>query len=138
MTPPSWPIGRSSDRHGHSIIAVGAAGLVGVWAPAAITAHTMAGLAVMTLLTGAAVFGVGSALIATIVRIAAPAAPRLAGALATTALDIGAVLGPVVAVVAVDRAKPRSRRCGARPVRRCSPRRSCCRTGRGAARWGTT
>ncbi|MEU4809321.1 hypothetical protein AB0H20_08960 [Nocardia fluminea] len=59
----------------------------------------------MTLLTGAAAFGGGSALIATIVRIAAPAAPRLAGALATTALDIGAVLGPVVAVVAVDRAK---------------------------------
>ncbi|MFI6569264.1 hypothetical protein [Nocardia fluminea] len=76
-----------------------------MWAPAAMTAHTMAGLAVMTLLTGAAVFGGGSALIATIVRIAAPAAPRLAGALATTALDIGAVLGPIVAGVAVDRAK---------------------------------
>ncbi|MEV6657668.1 Cmx/CmrA family chloramphenicol efflux MFS transporter [Nocardia fluminea] len=97
--------GRYSDRHGRSIITVGAAGLVGVWALAAMTAHTVAGLAVMTLLTGAAAFGVGSALIATIVRTAAPAAPRLAGALATTALNIGAVLGPIVAGVAVDRAK---------------------------------
>ncbi|MEU4646668.1 Cmx/CmrA family chloramphenicol efflux MFS transporter [Nocardia fluminea] len=97
--------GRYSDRHGRSIITVGAAGLAGVWALAAMTAHTMAGLAVMTLLTGASAFGVGSALIATIVRTAAPAAPRLAGALATTALNIGAVLGPVVAGVAVDRAK---------------------------------
>ncbi|MFC9658706.1 Cmx/CmrA family chloramphenicol efflux MFS transporter [Nocardia sp. NPDC127606] len=97
--------GRYSDRHGRSIITVGTAGLVGVWALAAITAHTMAGFAAMTLLTGAAAFGVGSALIATIVRTAAPAAPRLAGALATTALNIGAVLGPVVAGVAVDRAQ---------------------------------
>ena len=97
--------GRYTDRHGRSIITVGTAGLVGVWALAAITAHTMAGFAAMTLLTGAAAFGVGSALIATIVRTAAPAAPRLAGALATTALNIGAVLGPVGAGMAVDRAE---------------------------------
>ncbi|MFD4356550.1 Cmx/CmrA family chloramphenicol efflux MFS transporter [Nocardia sp. NPDC058518] len=96
--------GRYSDRHGRAIITVGTAGLVGVWALAAMTAHTMAGVTVMTLLTGAAAFGVGSALIATIVRTAAPAAPRLAGALATTALNIGAVLGPVAAGLAVDRA----------------------------------
>ncbi|MGY0500202.1 Cmx/CmrA family chloramphenicol efflux MFS transporter [Nocardia sp. FBN12] len=95
--------GRYSDRRGRSIITVGTVGLVGVWALAAVTAHTIAGVAVMTLLTGAAAFGVGSALIATIVRTAAPTAPRLAGAMATTALNIGAVLGPMVAGVAVDR-----------------------------------
>lgn len=95
--------GRYSDRHPRSIVTVGTPGLVAVWALAAMTAHTMAGVAVMTLLTGAAAFGVGSALIATIVRTAAPAAPRLAGALATTALNVGAVLGPVVTGVVVDR-----------------------------------
>ncbi|MBC7299660.1 MAG: MFS transporter [Nocardia sp.] len=94
--------GRYSDRHPRSIVTVGTPGLVAVWALATMTAHTMAGVAVMTLLTGAAAFGVGSALIATIVRTAAPAAPRLAGALATTALNVGAVLGPVVAGVVVD------------------------------------
>ncbi|MFC4126832.1 YbfB/YjiJ family MFS transporter [Nocardia rhizosphaerae] len=40
----------------------------------------------------------------TIVRAAAPAAPRLAGALATTALNLGAVLGPVAAGLVVDAA----------------------------------
>lgn len=96
--------GRFSDRFGASIRAVGTAGLVVVWALAALTAHTLTGVAVMTFVTGAAAFGVGSAVIATIVRTAAPTAPRLAGALATTALNIGAVLGPVLAGVLVDRA----------------------------------
>ncbi|WP_147124011.1 MFS transporter, partial [Nocardia neocaledoniensis] len=81
--------GRYGDRHGRAIIAAGTAGSVGAWALAAVTAHTIAGLATMTLVTGAVAFGVGSALIATIVRTAAPTAPRLAGALATTALNIG-------------------------------------------------
>ncbi|MEV0060498.1 Cmx/CmrA family chloramphenicol efflux MFS transporter [Nocardia sp. NPDC050718] len=95
--------GRFSDRFGPSIITVGTAGLVAVWALAALTARTTAGVAVMTFVTGAAAFGVGSALIATIVRTAASSAPRLAGALATTALNIGAILGPVAAGVVVDR-----------------------------------
>ncbi|MFE3544464.1 Cmx/CmrA family chloramphenicol efflux MFS transporter [Nocardia sp. NPDC059177] len=94
--------GRFSDRYGALIVTAGTTGLVGVWVLAAVAAHTIAGLAVMTFVTGAAAFGVGSALIATIVRTAAPSAPRLAGALATTALNIGAVLGPVVAGVVVD------------------------------------
>ncbi|MEV0333897.1 Cmx/CmrA family chloramphenicol efflux MFS transporter [Nocardia sp. NPDC050717] len=96
--------GRYGDRHGRTIIAAGTAASVGVWALAAVTAHTIAGLVTMTLVTGAVAFGVGSALIATIVRTAAPAAPRLAGALATTALNLGAVLGPVAAGLVVDAA----------------------------------
>ncbi|UGT56595.1 Cmx/CmrA family chloramphenicol efflux MFS transporter [Nocardia asteroides] len=96
--------GRYGDRHGRAIVAAGTAGSVGAWALAAVTAHTIAGLATMTLVTGAVAFGVGSALIATIVRAAAPTAPRLAGALATTALNIGAILGPIAAGLVVDAA----------------------------------
>ncbi|MGW0634232.1 Cmx/CmrA family chloramphenicol efflux MFS transporter [Nocardia salmonicida] len=95
--------GRHSDRHGGRIIAVGTVGLVGVWALAALTAQSIAAVAIMTFVVGAVAFGVGSTLIATIVRSATPTAPRLAGALATTALNIGAVLGPVAAGVIVDR-----------------------------------
>ncbi|MFD6103012.1 Cmx/CmrA family chloramphenicol efflux MFS transporter [Nocardia salmonicida] len=95
--------GRHSDRHGGRIIAVGTVGLVGVWALAALTAQSIAAMAIMTFVVGAVAFGVGSTLIATIVRSATPTAPRLAGALATTALNIGAVLGPVAAGVIVDR-----------------------------------
>ncbi|MGW8648722.1 Cmx/CmrA family chloramphenicol efflux MFS transporter, partial [Nocardia salmonicida] len=83
--------GRHSDRHGGRIIAVGTVGLVGVWALAALTAQSIAAVAIMTFVVGAVAFGVGSTLIATIVRSATPTAPRLAGALATTALNIGAV-----------------------------------------------
>ncbi|MFD3744088.1 Cmx/CmrA family chloramphenicol efflux MFS transporter [Nocardia sp. NPDC058633] len=95
--------GRHSDRHGEAVIAVGTVGLVAVWVTAALVSHSIAGVAIMTGLVGAVAFGVGSTLIATIVRTAAPTAPRLAGALATTALNIGAVLGPLGAGVVVDR-----------------------------------
>ncbi|WP_328655525.1 Cmx/CmrA family chloramphenicol efflux MFS transporter [Nocardia salmonicida] len=95
--------GRHSDRHGERIIGVGTVGLVGVWVLAALTAQSIAAVAIMTFVVGAVAFGVGSTLIATIVRSATPVAPRSAGALATTALNIGAVLGPVTAGVIVDR-----------------------------------
>ncbi|MEU6558102.1 hypothetical protein [Nocardia nova] len=51
---------------------------------------------------GAVAFGVGSTLIATIVQTATPTAPRTAGALATTALNIGAIAGPTTAGLLVD------------------------------------
>lgn len=95
--------GRYSDRIGAAIVAAGTACLVGVWALAALAAHTVAGVAIMAFVAGAVAFGVGSTLIATIVRTATPGAPRLAGALATAALNVGAVLGPVVAGLVVDR-----------------------------------
>ncbi|NNH71053.1 MFS transporter [Nocardia uniformis] len=95
--------GRYSDHHRGRIVMVGTAVLVGVWTLAALTAHTLIGLAIMAVVAGAVAFGVGSTLIASIVRAAAPTAPRIAGALATTALNIGAVLGPATAGVVVDR-----------------------------------
>lgn len=92
--------GRYSDRH--RIVKIGTTGLVAVWLLAALTAHTSAGVSIMAAVTGAVAFGVGSTLIATIVQTAATAAPRIAGALATTAFNIGAVLGPVAAAMVVD------------------------------------
>ncbi len=94
--------GRYGDRHGRTIIDTGTVVLVGVWVLAAITAHTLAGVSALAVVTGAVAFGVGSTLIATIVRTAAPSAPHIAGALATTALNIGAVLGPALAGLVVD------------------------------------
>ncbi|MBF6176439.1 Cmx/CmrA family chloramphenicol efflux MFS transporter [Nocardia blacklockiae] len=95
--------GRYSDRHQRRIVVGGAVALVGVWALAAVTAHALLGLAVMAVVAGAVAFGVGSTLIAAIVRTATPVAPRIAGALATTAFNIGAVVGPAAAGLFVDR-----------------------------------
>ncbi|RDI54132.1 Cmx/CmrA family chloramphenicol efflux MFS transporter [Nocardia mexicana] len=94
--------GRHSDRHGVRIVTAGTVVLVGVWLITALAAHTLAGVAIMATVSGAVAFGVGSTLIATIVRTAAPTAPRVAGALATTTFNIGAVLGPVAAGLVVD------------------------------------
>ncbi|SNY87516.1 MFS transporter, DHA1 family, chloramphenicol resistance protein [Nocardia amikacinitolerans] len=95
--------GRYSDRHRTRIVTTGTVVLVGVWLLAALTAHTLTGIVIMSVVAGAVAFGVGSTLIATIVQTAAPRAPRIAGALATTAFNMGAVLGPVTAGLIVDR-----------------------------------
>ncbi|UGT44418.1 MFS transporter [Nocardia yamanashiensis] len=94
--------GRFSDSHRRSITIAGTLALVGVWLLAALVAHSLTGVLVMSILSGAAAFGIGSTLIATIVQTAAPVAPRLAGALATTAFNIGAVVGPLTAGPVVD------------------------------------
>lgn len=96
--------GRYSDRHQRRIIVAGTVVLVGVWLLAAVTADALIGVMVMSVVAGVVAFGVGSTLIATIVQTAAPVAPRIAGALATTAFNIGAVLGPATAGLVVDRA----------------------------------
>ncbi|TDP42379.1 Cmx/CmrA family chloramphenicol efflux MFS transporter [Nocardia ignorata] len=95
--------GRYSDTHRHRIITAGTIALLAVWLLAALTAHLLIGVLIMAVVTGTVAFGVGSTLIATIVRIAAPTAPRIAGALATTAFNVGAVLGPITAGLVVDR-----------------------------------
>lgn len=94
--------GRYSDRHQRRIIAAGSVVLVASWLLAAGTAHTLPGILAMSLVAGAVAFGVGSTLIGAIVQTATPAAPRIAGALATTAFNIGAVLGPLAAGLLVD------------------------------------
>lgn len=95
--------GRYNDRYRRRIIVAGTVVLVGVWLAAAVTAHSLIWVMVMSMVAGAVAFGVGSTLIATIVQTATPIAPRIAGALATTALNVGAGLGPVTAGLLVDR-----------------------------------
>ena len=75
--------------------------LTGVWVVTALVAHVLGALLVCVVFAGAGAFGVGSVLIATIVRRASPTAPRVAGAIATTAFNLGAVLGPAVAALVV-------------------------------------
>ncbi|WP_245721637.1 MFS transporter [Nocardia crassostreae] len=89
-------------HHGRRIITIGTLSLIGIWLLAAVTAHTVAGVLIMSVVAGAAAFGVGSTLIGMIVEAAAPSAPHIAGALATTAFNLGAVLGPAVAGPIVD------------------------------------
>ncbi|MEV6276061.1 Cmx/CmrA family chloramphenicol efflux MFS transporter [Nocardia sp. NPDC051832] len=94
--------GRYSDRYRGRIVLIGTMVLSAVWLLAALTAHTLAGVMIMAAVAGAVAFGVGSTLIASIVQYSAPTAPRIAGALATTALNIGAVVGPATAGLVVD------------------------------------
>lgn len=95
--------GRYGDRYRRRIMAGGTVGLVGVWLLTALTAHVLVALAIMTLVAGAGAFGIGSTLIAAIVHTATPSAPRIAGAVATTAFNLGAVLGPTVAGLTISR-----------------------------------
>ncbi|GAB4585700.1 Cmx/CmrA family chloramphenicol efflux MFS transporter [Nocardia sp. IFM 10818] len=88
--------------HSARVIKIGTCALIGIWALAALAAHTLPGVLTASAIAGAAAFGVGSVLIGTIVQSAAPTAPHIAGALATTAFNLGAVLGPAIAGVVVD------------------------------------
>jgi DHA1 family chloramphenicol resistance protein-like MFS transporter len=82
---------------GPKILNLGTVALVFVWLAAYAGSLSLPGLLVAALLTGAAAFGIGSTLIAGIVTEAGQDAPRIAGAAATTAFNLGAVLGPAVA-----------------------------------------
>ncbi|MDA3642783.1 MFS transporter [Saccharopolyspora indica] len=93
--------GRCSDRYARRIVTGGAVVVTALWVLAALSAHTLLGVLVLALVTGAGSFGVGSAVIASIVSSASESAPRIAGALATTAFNLGAIAGPAAAGLAV-------------------------------------
>ncbi|MBF6060222.1 MFS transporter [Nocardia terpenica] len=95
--------GRYADRQARRIVSIGTVVLVIIWGATSSVAAVLAALLVLTPIAGAAAFGVGSTVIGLIVRAATPAAPRLGGALATTALNIGAALGPAIAGIAIGR-----------------------------------
>ncbi|WP_033289607.1 MFS transporter [Amycolatopsis jejuensis] len=87
----------------------GIAILIIVWVAAFFAVPSIPGLLVSAIVTGAMAFGVGSTLIAAIVTTATRHAPRIAGAIATTAFNLGAVLGPAVAgLMVTDAAHARS------------------------------
>lgn len=98
--------GRYADRWGRRLLTVGTPVLAGVWLAAALFAgRSLAGLLMFALVIGAGAFGIGSTLIAAIVRAASPGAPRIAGAVATTAFNVGAVVGPAAAGLVVPSAR---------------------------------
>jgi DHA1 family chloramphenicol resistance protein-like MFS transporter len=90
----------TSGRIGHGRLGQGMVGAllalpVG-WTVLAMTSSHIITLFLITVVQGALSFGVGSALVTRVLHIA-PEAPSLAGAFATVALNIGAVLGPLLA-----------------------------------------
>ncbi|MBB1154955.1 MFS transporter [Amycolatopsis dendrobii] len=96
-------------KAGPRIVKAGTAVLTAVWVAAFFAAQSLPGLVASALVTGAMAFGAGSALIAAIVTSASEDAPRVAGAIATTAFNLGAVAGPAVAgAVVLDAAHARA------------------------------
>ncbi|MYW89669.1 MFS transporter [Amycolatopsis rubida] len=96
-------------KAGPGILKAGTAVLTAGWVAAYFAAQSLPGLIAAALLTGAMAFGAGSALIAAIVTSAGNDAPRVAGAIATTAFNLGAVVGPAVAgAVVLDAAHARA------------------------------
>ncbi|KAA5830655.1 MFS transporter [Saccharopolyspora hirsuta] len=93
--------GRYSDRYAQRIITGGAAVVTALWLLAAFSAHVLPGVLALALVTGAGSFGVGSTVIASIVSSASETAPRIAGAVATTAFNLGAIAGPAAAGIVV-------------------------------------
>ncbi|RDI66501.1 Cmx/CmrA family chloramphenicol efflux MFS transporter [Nocardia pseudobrasiliensis] len=93
--------GRYADRFAERIVVLGAVTLVPLWLCTGWAARSLPALLIAVVLAGALSFAVGSTLIGLIVRHASAAAPRLGGALATTALNIGAAAGPAIAGLAI-------------------------------------
>lgn len=89
--------GRLADRRPWLVIMAGGPVLLMGWILLAMTAEHAVALLVLAFVLGALSFGVGSTLIARVLYAAANA-PTMAGAYATAALNVGATLGPVIAV----------------------------------------
>jgi DHA1 family chloramphenicol resistance protein-like MFS transporter len=71
------------------------------WLLLAVTSTHAVSLFALTVVLGALSFGAGSALVDRVLT-AAPGAPSLGGSFATVALNVGAVLGPVLAGVLTE------------------------------------
>lgn len=90
--------GRLSDRRPGLVLAIGGPLLLAGWiALAAVASHPVA-LMTLVLVQGLLAFGVGSTLI-TLVLYSASDAPTMGGSYATSALNLGAAVGPVLGAV---------------------------------------
>ncbi|WP_436801150.1 MFS transporter [Streptomyces hydrogenans] len=94
--------GRLGDRHAGRVLAVGGPLLLVGWVALAALADRPAVLPALLFVQGALSFAVGGTLIARILYEAA-GAPALAGAYATAALNVGAVVGPLLAATVLGR-----------------------------------
>jgi DHA1 family chloramphenicol resistance protein-like MFS transporter len=93
--------GRLADRGGRPVLpAVGAALLAG-WAALALAAGRSGVAVALVPVLGLLAFGVGSTLVVRVLYEAVDA-PSLGGAFATSALNVGAALGPVLGGAALD------------------------------------
>ncbi|OWA11399.1 chloramphenicol efflux pump [Streptomyces sp. CS113] len=88
--------GRLSDRRPAAVLAVGGPLLLAGWPALAVLADRPAALLTVVFVQGALSFALGSTLIARVLYEAA-GAPTMAGSYATAALNVGAVVGPLVA-----------------------------------------
>lgn len=93
---------RYTDRRPRMLVTAGLPGLLVVWTVTAATASLLPALLVMSFVSGAASFAVGSTLIGLVVRAASPTAPSLSGAFATAAFNVGAAAGPAIAGLAIE------------------------------------
>ncbi|MET9776033.1 Cmx/CmrA family chloramphenicol efflux MFS transporter [Streptomyces sp. NPDC006367] len=92
--------GRLSDRRPRLVVAVGGPLLLIGWPALAVLADEPAALLVLVFVQGALSFALGGTLITRVLYEAAEA-PTMAGAYATAALNVGAVVGPLVAAAAL-------------------------------------
>ncbi|UFR00468.1 MFS transporter [Streptomyces sp. Go40/10] len=93
--------GRLADRGPRRVLPAAGSALLAGWAALAVTAGRPAVALVLVPVLGLLAFGVGSTLV-TRVLYEAVDAPSLGGAFATSALNVGAALGPVLGGAALD------------------------------------
>ncbi|MCD0445083.1 MFS transporter [Glycomyces sp. A-F 0318] len=98
--------GRLADRHWRALLAAGAPLLLLGWVLLASAAAWPAALYALAFTQGALSFAVGATLIGRAMA-AAEGAPTMGGAYATAALNVGAMLGPVLAGIGLDAYGPR-------------------------------
>ncbi|MGC2998632.1 Cmx/CmrA family chloramphenicol efflux MFS transporter [Streptomyces sp. G35A] len=92
--------GRLSDRRPSQVIAVGGPLLLTGWPALAVLADQPVALLALVFLQGALSFALGGTLITRILY-EATGAPTMAGSYATTALNVGAAVGPLVAAASL-------------------------------------
>ncbi|MGY0069578.1 Cmx/CmrA family chloramphenicol efflux MFS transporter [Streptomyces sp. QTS137] len=93
--------GRLSDRRPGVVIAVGGPLLLIGWPALAVLADEPVALLILVFVQGALSFALGSTLITRVLYEAA-GAPTMAGSYATAALNVGAVVGPLVAATTLS------------------------------------
>ncbi|WBO68302.1 Cmx/CmrA family chloramphenicol efflux MFS transporter [Streptomyces camelliae] len=93
--------GRLADRRAVPVLRAGGAALSAGWVLLALAAGHAAAAVLLVPVLGLLAFGVGATLITQVLYEAADA-PSLAGAFATSALNVGAALGPLLGGAAID------------------------------------
>lgn len=93
--------GRLADAHGHLVLGIGAPALVAGWILWAVLAASPSAVWMLAPVLGTLSFAVGGTLIARSMA-AAHGAPTMGGAYSTVALNLGALVGPVLGGLAIS------------------------------------